>query len=173
MVIAASRFAPHLWLRNAIFGFALVVFVWIASIAAAQSDPQSIPDEPRYGDENIAVQLLADGAPQAGEDWMLALSFTPSAPEWHGYWSNPGDAGLGMAVTLNLPEGWQAGEALYPVPKTLLISDLMNHIYEGQYAVLIPVAVPQDAEIEGLPDVTGYAEFLACTDRICVPRMHC
>ena len=170
MVIAASRFAPHLWLRNAIFGFALVVFVWIASIAAAQSDPQSIPDEPRYGDENIAVQLLADGAPQAGEDWMLALSFTPSAPEWHGYWSNPGDAGLGMAVTLNLPEGWQAGEALYPVPKTLLISDLMNHIYEGQYAVLIPVAVPQDAEIEGLPDVTGYAEFLACTDRICVPQ---
>jgi len=142
----------------------------LAVCSPAQVGAQDRPAEPRYGDENIAVELLADGMPQAGEEWMLALRFTPSAPEWHGYWSNPGDAGLGMAVTLDLPEGWEAGDHLYPVPKTLLISGLMNHIYEGQYAVLIPVSVPDDAVIEGLPRVTGYAEYLACTDRVCVPQ---
>ena len=35
--------------------------------------------------------------------WLLALRFTPSAPEWHGYWSNPGDAGQGLKLWLDLP----------------------------------------------------------------------
>ncbi|MBD2841233.1 thioredoxin family protein [Erythrobacter sp. KMU-140] len=135
--------------------------------------PVSAQDEARaarYGDDNISVQLVADGLPVAGEEWMLALRFVPSAPEWHGYWSNPGDAGQGMMLQLDLPEGWEMGEALYPVPDRLLISGLMNHIYEGTYAVLVPVTVPADAEIEGLPDVTGFVEYLACTDRVCVPQ---
>ena len=142
----------------------------LALPVAALAQNGDAPRKARYGDDNIAVQLFADGMPRAGEEWMLALRFTPSAPEWHGYWSNPGDAGLGMAVSLDLPEGWSAGDALYPVPKTLLISGLMNHIYEGQYAVLIPVRVPGDAVIDGLPDVRGFAEYLACTDQICVPQ---
>ncbi len=147
---------------------AFAVLLWAGAGGAAYA--QERPAEPRYGDDNIAAELLADGMPRAGEEWMLALRFTPSAPEWHGYWSNPGDAGLGMVVTLDLPEGWEAGEHLYPVPKTLLTSGLMNHIYEGQYSVLIPVRVPESAVIEGLPEITGYAEYLACTDRICVPQ---
>jgi thiol:disulfide interchange protein len=157
-LFAASRFAFPAWLIT------LLAALLLASGAAAQER------EARYGDENISVELLADGAPRAGEEWMLALRFTPSAPEWHGYWSNPGDAGLGMVVELDLPDGWVAGEHLYPVPKTLVIAGLMNHIYEGQYAVLIPVRVPEDAVIEGIPPVTGFAEYLACTDQICVPQ---
>ncbi|GMN03969.1 protein-disulfide reductase DsbD family protein [Erythrobacter sp. MTPC3] len=140
----------------------------VAAIAPAAA--QEIPAEARYGDENMSAELLADGMPVAGEEWMLALRFTPSAPEWHGYWSNPGDAGQGMTVTLDLPDGWEAGEALYPVPERLVISGLMNHIYEGTYAVLIPIDVPADAEINGFPPVRGFAEYLACTDRICVPQ---
>jgi DsbC/DsbD-like thiol-disulfide interchange protein/cytochrome c biogenesis protein CcdA len=123
-----------------------------------------------YGDANIAVELLADGLPRAGEEWMLALRFTPSAPEWHGYWKNPGDAGQGMRLTLDLPPGWEAGEPLYPVPQRLLIGTLMNHIYEGTYTVLVPVRVPANATIEGVPRLSGHVEFLACTDRVCVPQ---
>ena len=157
-MFAASRFAFPAWVTL------LLAALLLASGASAQQR------EARYGDENIAVELFADGAPQAGGEWMLALRFTPSAPEWHGYWSNPGDAGLGMVVDLDLPAGWEAGAPLYPVPKTLVISGLMNHIYEGQYAVLIPVRVPADAVIAGIPEVAGYAEYLACTDKICVPQ---
>ncbi len=160
-LFAASRFAPAAWVA---FALALLVTLSLAMPAHARER------EARYGDDNIAVELFADGMPRAGEEWMLALQFTPSAPEWHGYWSNPGDAGLGMVVELDLPEGWVAGDALYPVPQTLLISGLMNHIYEGQYSVLIPVSVPNDAVIDGLPQVTGFAEYLACTDQICVPQ---
>ena len=73
------------------------------------------------GSDKIAVALYADGAPTEGKEWTLALRFTPSASEWHGYWSNPGDAGQGMRLSLNLPPDWEVGEARYPVPKRLLI----------------------------------------------------
>lgn len=126
--------------------------------------------EARFGDDNIAVELRSDGPPVPGKTWMLALQFTPKSEEWHGYWSNPGDAGQGMTLELNLPEGWEAGEPLYPVPKTLVISDLMNHIYEGDYAVLVPVEVPQSAAFIDLVPITGFVSYLACTDRICVPQ---
>ncbi len=150
-----------------------LLFAWLVALVAivpAYAQETEPPREARFGDDNIAVQLLADGLPQPGEEWMLALKFTPSAREWHGYWSNPGDAGQGMRLELDLPEGWEMGEALYPVPDTLLIGDLMNHIYEGQYAVLVPVRVPEDAAVEGLPDIGGYVDYLACTDRVCVPQ---
>ncbi len=149
---------------------ALIASALLAVGAAGQSSPESIPAEANFGDANIAVELLADGLPKPGEEWMLALRFTPSAPEWHGYWSNPGDAGQGMRLKLDLPPGWVMGDALYPVPKRLLIGDLMNHIYEGPYAVLVPVRVPADAVIEGVPNLSGYVDFLACTDRVCVPQ---
>jgi len=149
---------------------ALILGVMLASGAASQ---EAAPEEPRkalFGDANIAVELLAQDLPRAGEEWMLALKFTPSAPEWHGYWKNPGDAGQGMRLQLDLPDGWIMGDALYPVPDRLLIGDLMNHIYEGEYAVLVPVQVPDDAVVEGIPVLTGYVDFLACTDRVCVPQ---
>ena len=126
--------------------------------------------EPRFGDANIAVELYADGAPVAGQEWMLALRFTPSAPEWHGYWSNPGDAGQGMSLDLDLPDDWTIGKPLYPVPHKLVIAGLMNHIYEGEYVVLVPVKVGDSVNTLDLDRVSGFIEFLACTDRICVPQ---
>ncbi|MEL6486989.1 MAG: protein-disulfide reductase DsbD domain-containing protein, partial [Pseudomonadota bacterium] len=150
--------------------FALLASLMLASAANAQNEPSSELTRPFYGDANISVELLAEDLPQAGAEWMLALSFSPSAPEWHGYWKNPGDAGQGLRLELDLPEGWEMGEALYPVPDRLLIGDLMNHIYEGDYAVLVPVQVPADAAIEGVPALNGYVEYLACTDRVCVPQ---
>ena len=131
---------------------------------------QAAAQEARFGDENIAVSLYADGAPQAGEEWMLALRFRPSGPEWHGYYANPGDAGQGMDLTLDLPEGWSMGELIYPVPKRLVIAGLMNHIYEGDYTVLVPVRVGADASALGRAPLSGFVSYLACTDRICVPQ---
>jgi DsbC/DsbD-like thiol-disulfide interchange protein/cytochrome c biogenesis protein CcdA len=141
----------------------------LAGAAAALTIPPP-PAKERYGDARIAVTLHAEAAPQAGRTWMLALRFTPSASAWHGYWSNPGDAGQGMRLWLDLPEGWQVDEALYPVPRRLMISGLMNHIYEGPYTVLVPVRVPAGADMTRPPRITGHVEYLACTDQICVPQ---
>jgi DsbC/DsbD-like thiol-disulfide interchange protein/cytochrome c biogenesis protein CcdA len=170
-LLSASSFAPRAWLNAVLLAFAALLLTSGAAAQETGDDRARLLERIELtGDELISVELLADGVPQPGEEWMLALRFTPSAPEWHGYWKNPGDAGLGMDLRLDLPEGWRAGEHLYPVPETLLIAGLMNHIYEGQYAVLVPVSVPEDAQIEGVPIITGTVEYLACTDQICVPQ---
>jgi len=120
---------------------------------------------------HIAAELVAEGPAAPGEELTLALLFTPE-PGWHGYWSNPGDAGYGMELGWNLPDGWQAGEPQYPVPHRLLISGLMNHVYEGRYAVLVPVTVPASARAGpgGIAPIEVKADWLACTDQICVPE---
>ncbi len=150
-----------------------------ALLVAAPALAQELSQDVEFGDENIGVELYTETAPLAGEEWMLALRFTPdpdSDEEWHGYWSNPGDAGLGMQLQLNLPDEWEQGEALYPVPQRFVqaIGDegdaLMNHIYKGAYSVLIPVKVPADADVSAFGTLTGFVSYLACTDMLCVPQ---
>ncbi|QDH36140.1 thioredoxin family protein [Porphyrobacter sp. YT40] len=139
----------------------------LAAPAIAQEGTPA-PRAPLFGSDRIAVALYAQGQPVAGEEWLLALHFTPSAPEWHGYWSNPGDAGEGMRLALDLPPDWEVGEARYPVPQRLVLSGLMNHIYEGPYTILVPV-VPGPSAAGFAGPVTGTVDYLACSD-ICVPQ---
>ncbi len=146
---------------------ALVASVLLASAVHAQGAPR---EAGFIGSDNIPVTLHADGAPEAGKEWVLALRFVPKGPEWHGYWSNPGDAGAGMILSLDLPPDWEVGEARYPVPKRLVIAGLMNHVYEGPYTVLVPVTPGPSAASFGASPITGIVDYLACTDQICVPQ---
>ena len=118
---------------------------------------------------NIAAELIAEAPPAPGETMTVALHFRP-AEGWHGYWSNPGDAGLGMQLDWNLPVGWQAGEPEYPVPHKLVLAGLMNHVFKGDYAVLVPITVPAGASMANWAPITLRADWLACTDQICVPE---
>ncbi|UIP07875.1 thioredoxin family protein [Erythrobacter sp. SDW2] len=118
----------------------------------------------------IRASLLVEGPVAPGGEVMLALRFQPVAPEWHGYWKNPGDAGLGMQLEWDLPDGVTVGEPLYPVPKRLLIDGLMNHIFEGDYAVLVPLKLAQDWRGGDRLNIGVEAFYLACTDEICVPQ---
>ncbi len=118
---------------------------------------------------HIAAELIAEGPAAPGGTAMLTIHMRPE-PGWHGYWSNPGDAGLGMTLDWTLPPGASAGEPLYPVPQTLLISGLMNHVYKGDYAVLVPVTLPPDVRPGQRLAVSLAAQWLACTDAICVPE---
>ncbi|SEI74535.1 Thiol:disulfide interchange protein [Sphingobium sp. AP50] len=122
------------------------------------------------GEAHIAAQLVAESdAPRAGEGTMIAFAMAPQAG-WHGYWENPGDAGLGMTVDWTLPKGVSVGPLRYPVPETLLISGLMNHVYEGPYAVLASLKVAGDIAPGTRLPVRAKAQWLACTDKVCVPE---
>ncbi|WP_051020595.1 protein-disulfide reductase DsbD family protein [Porphyrobacter sp. AAP82] len=145
---------------------ALAASVMLAAPAIAQGGQGG---DPLIGSDNIAVTLHAEGAPAEGREWLLALHFVPRGPEWHGYWSNPGDAGAGMQLKLDLPPDWEVGEARYPVPRQLVVSGLMNHIYAGPYTVLVPVTPGPSVKGWSGP-VGGTLDYLACTDQICVPQ---
>lgn len=115
----------------------------------------------------IEPALVAEGPAPPGGEVDLAIVMHP-APGWHGYWLNPGDAGLPMQLDWQLPKGFSVGPLRYPVPTRLSIAGLMNYVYESDYAVLTRLQVPANAS--GTVPISAAAHWLACTDKICVPE---
>ena len=115
----------------------------------------------------IEPQLVAEGPAPPGGEVDLAIHMRP-APGWHGYWLNPGDAGLPMSIQWQLPKAYSVGPLRYPVPGRLEIAGLMNYVFEHDYAVLARLKVPSDAS--GMVPIRAEAHWLACTDKICVPE---
>src|SRR6476661_5527173 len=108
----------------------------------------------------IEQQLVAEGPAPAGGEVDLAIHMRP-APGWHGYWLNPGDAGLPMDVKWQLPPGYSAGPLRYPVPTRLTVAGIMNYVYEKDYAVLVRLKVPQGVQT-GMVPISASARWLAC-----------
>ena len=136
--------------------FLLLLFAFAAVPAAAQQRENAI--QPR---------LVAEGPAVPGGEVELAI-FMDTRPGWHGYWRNPGDAGLPMQVQWDLPPGFDISELRYPVPTRLTIAGLMNYVYEEDYAVLTRLKVPGGAS--GTVPIRASATWLACTDKVCVPE---
>jgi DsbC/DsbD-like thiol-disulfide interchange protein/cytochrome c biogenesis protein CcdA len=117
--------------------------------------------------QHITPELVAEGPAPPGGSVELAIHMRP-APGWHGYWRNPGDAGLPMEVKWQVGGGVTVGRLRYPVPTRLEVANLMNYVYERDYAVLARLNVPAGAQ--GTIPIRAAAHWLACTDKVCVPE---
>jgi DsbC/DsbD-like thiol-disulfide interchange protein/cytochrome c biogenesis protein CcdA len=119
---------------------------------------------------HILPSLVSESSTaKAGETVALAISMKPS-PGWHGYWKTPGDAGFPNDFIWTVSGGIKPAALRYPVPEKLLLNDLMNHVYNADYALLTSIKIPL-----GLPDgahvpIRIKGQWLACTDKICVPE---
>ncbi len=142
-------------MRNLLVLFALL----FASPAFAQLSP------PRAN--AIAPQLVAESRAVPGQSVDLAIVMH-TRPGWHGYWLNPGDAGLPMRAMWSLPAGASIGPLRYPVPTRLTIAGLMNYVYERDHAILVRLNVSAGAT--GSVAVRVKLNWLACTDKVCVPE---
>ncbi|MEJ7777739.1 MAG: protein-disulfide reductase DsbD domain-containing protein [Sphingomicrobium sp.] len=139
-------------LQRLLFLLALIGF---ASPAAAQSV------------NAIQPELVAERPAMTGGEVDLAIVMH-TRDGWHGYWQNPGDAGLPMEVKWQLPPGFEVGPLRYPVPSRLEIAGLMNYVYERDYALLVRLKVPPG--VTGSVPIRAQARWLACTDEVCVPE---
>ncbi|MBA3666532.1 MAG: thioredoxin family protein [Sphingomonas sp.] len=115
----------------------------------------------------IRPELVAEGPAHPGGEVEIAILMHTS-PGWHGYWLNPGDAGLPMTIQWTLPRGASVGPLRYPVPSKLLVAGIVNYVYERDHAILTRLKVPADAS-DNLP-IRAEARWLACTDQVCVPE---
>lgn len=148
-----------------------IIYVLLMTLAMLASGPPAVAQIGAFGgaEPNIAASLTAESkAPAPGKPFTLAFVMTPR-PGWHGYWENPGDAGIGMSVKWTLPRGVTTGPLRHPVPETLLISGLMNYVYEGQYAILVTLNVPATMKAGDVLPIRVRGDWLACTREICVP----
>jgi thiol:disulfide interchange protein len=145
-------------LRYIFFSFALLLTA-VTAHAQLPGAPLSVP----------ATLEAETKAPAPGKTVTLAFVMTPK-PGWHGYWENPGDAGFGMQLGWMLPKGVTAGKLRYPVPGTLIISGLMNYVFEEPHVLLVDLTIdPAVAAGTRLP-VKVRGDWLGCTKDICVPQ---
>ena len=129
-----------------------VLFLALPGVAAAQV----VVDNP-----STRVELIA-GAPDATGARTVGIVVTPK-PGWHSYWSNPGEAGFAPKATWTLPPGATAAPLRFPVPGTLLVSGLMNYVYERPVTLVTTVTGPAGA-------IGVDLNYLVCTAEMCVPE---
>ena len=125
---------------------------------------------PALAQNHIKASLVAESStPAPGGAVAIAILMQPE-PGWHGYWQNPGDAGLSARLDWHLPSGTTVSAPRYPVPERLIIADLMNHVFNAEHALLIKLNVPAGLA-KGTPlPIRLTINRLACTDEICVPE---
>jgi DsbC/DsbD-like thiol-disulfide interchange protein/cytochrome c biogenesis protein CcdA len=138
----------------------LLLLAWLmAGPALAQLPPPRV--------NAIQPELVAETSAIPGRPLELAIVMH-TREGWHGYWLNPGDAGLPMRAQWALPPGATLGPVRYPVPTRLTIAGLMNYVYERDHAILVKLAVLRDTR--GTLALRARLDWLACTDKVCVPE---
>jgi DsbC/DsbD-like thiol-disulfide interchange protein/cytochrome c biogenesis protein CcdA len=141
------------------------VFRWLLLFIALISAPAAAQLAPRQN--AIQPELIAEGPAVPGGEVELAILMHTS-PGWHGYWANPGDAGLPMTIEWQLPPGAGLEPLRFPVPDKLLVAGIVNYVYERDHALLTRLKVPANAK--GAIPLRAEAQWLACTDKVCVPE---
>lgn len=117
------------------------------------------------------VELIAKSrSPAPGLPLTVGIRLTPQ-PGWHTYWLNPGDAGSPPHVSWSLAGGpVSAGPLRFPVPGTLLVSGLMNYVYEGPAVLLADVRMPTGLRIGTALPLLLTLQYLVCSHELCVPE---
>jgi thiol:disulfide interchange protein len=118
--------------------------------------------------EQALASLVAErSALVPGETAWLGLRIEHD-PHWHTYWINPGDSGLATRIEWSLPEGFAAGDILWPRPTRLVAGPLTNFGYEGDLLLAVPLAVPESLRPGSEVSLSMRADWLIC-EEICIP----
>ncbi|MGQ0526799.1 MAG: protein-disulfide reductase DsbD family protein [Alphaproteobacteria bacterium] len=89
-------------------------------------------------------------------------------PGWHTYWKNPGDSGVPPRVEWTLPEGFSAGEILWPAPHRLPYGPLLNYGYSDHAVLLQTIKAPGDFR-GGVITLSAAIDVLVCKEE-CIPE---
>lgn len=84
-------------------------------------------------------------------------------PEWHIYWTNPGEAGLPTELKWRLPPGYRVGEVRWPSPHRFDAGGVVSYGYEGITVVLARIVPPPT--LFGRESAIGVdVEYMVCKE---------
>lgn len=147
--------------RSLTRAIALVFCAFIPAVATAA--------QPDFGAQRINSTLTASADPAPNSTFILAVNLTLD-DHWHTYWPGINDTGYGLSFDIAPIEGFTFGEPYFPTPiRYLAAGDILDHVYEDQLSVLIPVTVSKDLKPGATPKINIITNALVC-DEVCVPQ---
>jgi DsbC/DsbD-like thiol-disulfide interchange protein len=115
-----------------------------------------------------AVPLAAEAVLTGEGVFTVLWHLTPTVP-WHIYSDRLNDSGYPPSLQVSWPEGWQAGELLWPVAERHLLDGIiLDHVYHGTVTLVQEVRAPVQAFADGPVTVPARWDWLACHG-MCVP----
>ncbi len=141
---------------------------WFVAFAATTVSAEFSPAETVKTEHAFSELLVERQGFAPGETTWFALRQELQLG-WHVYWKNPGDSGLPLSLTWTLPEGYTAGEPVYPTPERIIIEPLANYGHHGEPVFMAAVTAPEDAQVGDEIVVEVSAFWLICAE-ICVPE---
>lgn len=148
---------------------AILIGGWLALTAAAAHAQEGSPSFGPASTERITAELVSMTASATPGSTLILAVRQDIEPGWHTYWRNPGDSGGATTLDWRLPEGWAAGEIVWPLPERQPLSGLMNYGYSDVVYLPVAITVPADAEPGRMLDLSVTALFLVCSAEMCVP----
>jgi len=147
-------------MRPLLLGFALLSALWASCLQAAPSET--------VRSDHLSVQLVSsDARVVAGTTTVVGLRLEHE-PEWHTYWINPGDSGLGTKLSWRLPQGVTAAEIDWPAPRRIDVGPLTNFGYDGEMVLPVRITLPAELAIGSSVPLQVKASWLVCKEE-CIP----
>ena len=88
--------------------------------------------------------------------------------DWHIYWQNPGDSGQAPSITWSLPDGFSAGDIIWPAPQRITLPSLADYGYTNEILLMVPIHVPPGLKPGHFVRFSAHIRWLVCNE-ICIP----
>ncbi len=144
---------------------AIVVVLFLQLLFPFRQSAQAFllqPDEPPVQAELFSV------AHEPGGRLLVGLRMQ-MLPGWHVYWKYPGEVGLPVSISWSLPDGYRAGDLMFPHPERFEFEGMTGYGYSGE-VVLFSTIEPEASDVlsSGIFPLTTEIEWLACGE-FCMP----
>lgn len=113
------------------------------------------------GKQVVRVELLT-ASNDFTKPFLVGLRFTMEQG-WYLYWKNPGDAGLPVAVSWTLPDGYTAGELQFPTPSKFVYDDLIAYGYKKELVLFAEIR-PGGMSAASVPALKAKLDWLVCRE---------
>lgn len=117
---------------------------------------------------HVKVEMLVEQTSvQAGASVTIGFHFRMQKG-WHLYWKNPGDSGQTPSIIWTLPDGFTAGDILWPAPQRIPLPNLADYGYTNEVVLMVPIQAPAKLKPGRFVRFSAKARWLVCNE-ICIP----